>query len=201
MRGEQRAAADVVVQVFADRPGQRDAVERARPAADLIENHQAARGRVVKDVRRFGHLDHERALAATQLVRRPDAREQAVHNADSRSLRRHETADLGQHREQGNLANVRAFSGHIWAGDQHNRAVRAAELGVIRDEFAGRLQGVEDRVPAGFDLQHRLGDDLRAAVSLPHGEFGERGEDVDLRQHRTGLNQAAAPPPPRDPAT
>ena len=40
--------------------------------------------RVVEDVRRLGHLDHERALAAAQLVGRADAGEEPVDDADPR---------------------------------------------------------------------------------------------------------------------
>ena len=40
--GEQGAAADDVVQVLGDRPGERDAVEGAGAAADLVEDDQAA---------------------------------------------------------------------------------------------------------------------------------------------------------------
>ena len=40
--GEEGAAADRVVDVLGDRPGQRDAVEGAGAAADLVEDDQAA---------------------------------------------------------------------------------------------------------------------------------------------------------------
>ena len=99
VRGEQRPAADRVVQVLGDRPGQRHAVVGARAAADLVEDDQAPRRGVVEDVRRLGHLDHERALPAAQLVARPDAGEDAVGEADRRRLRRDEAADVGQQRD------------------------------------------------------------------------------------------------------
>ena len=40
--GEQRPAADDVMQVLGDRPGERDAVEGARAAADLVEDDKGA---------------------------------------------------------------------------------------------------------------------------------------------------------------
>ena len=95
VRGEEGAAADRVVQVLGDRPGERDAVEGAGAAADLVEDHQAARRRVVEDVRRLGHLDHERALAAAQLVAGADAGEDPVDDADPRLLRRDERCRSG----------------------------------------------------------------------------------------------------------
>jgi hypothetical protein len=45
VRGEERAAADVGGDVLGDGPGEREAVQRARAAADLVEDDQAAVGR------------------------------------------------------------------------------------------------------------------------------------------------------------
>ena len=64
MRGEQRAAADLVVQVLDHGPGQREPVVGAGAAADLVQDHQAAARGQVQNPRGLGHLDHERALPA-----------------------------------------------------------------------------------------------------------------------------------------
>ena len=74
--GEQRARARHLGQVLGDRPGERDAVEGARAPPDLVEDHEAAVGRVVEDVRGLAHLDHERRLAAREVVLGADAREE-----------------------------------------------------------------------------------------------------------------------------
>ncbi len=65
-----------------DGPGERHAVVSAGAAADLVQNHQASWRGQVEDPRRLGHLDHERALAARQLVARADAGENAIGHAD-----------------------------------------------------------------------------------------------------------------------
>ncbi len=85
MRCEEGPAAELVVDVLRDRPGQRDSVVGARPAADLVEDHEAAVGGGVENPRRLGHLDHERALAAAELVARPDAGKDPVRDPDRRS--------------------------------------------------------------------------------------------------------------------
>ena len=59
-------------------------VEGRGAAADLVEDHEAAGRRRVQDVRRLLHLDHERRLAARDVVGRADAREDAI---DDRQLR------------------------------------------------------------------------------------------------------------------
>ena len=98
VRGEQRAAAHDVVQVLGDGPGDGEAVVGARAAADLVEDHQRAPRRAAQDVRRLAHLDHERALAAREVVARADAREHAIDDADARTARRHVAPHLSEDR-------------------------------------------------------------------------------------------------------
>ncbi len=126
MRGEKRAAADVRGDVLGDRPGEAQAVERAGAAADLVENHQAAVGGVVQNVGGFGHLDHEGGLAAVDFVAGADAGEEAIGQADGGAFGRDVAADLGQERDERDLADVGAFAGHVGAGDER-RANRRAE--------------------------------------------------------------------------
>ena len=82
--GEHRLAADPVVQVLAHRPGDRDAVVGGGAAADLVEQHQAARGGVVEDRAGLAHLHHEGRLAAGEVVARAHAGEEPVDHADVR---------------------------------------------------------------------------------------------------------------------
>ena len=44
-------------------------------------------------------------------------------------------------------------------------------------------------MPAGLDLEDRLGDDLGAAVAVPGGQLGQGRQHVELGQHRAGLDQ------------
>ena len=73
VRREQRAAAVDLVQMLERRPGDRQAVEGRGAAADLVEDHKAARPGLVQDRRGLDHLDHEGRAAARQIVgrRRP----------------------------------------------------------------------------------------------------------------------------------
>ena len=58
VRGEERTGSTSEKR-FGDCPRQAQPVEGAGAAADLVEDHQAAAGGVVEDVRGFGHLHHE----------------------------------------------------------------------------------------------------------------------------------------------
>ena len=97
--GEEGAAADVVVEVFDDGPGERDAVVGAGAAADFVEDHQAARRGGVEDVRGLDHFDHERALAAAEFIAGADAGEDAIDEAEDGFAGGDEAADLGHERE------------------------------------------------------------------------------------------------------
>ena len=131
--GEEGAAADVLVEVFDDGPGEREAVVGAGAAADLVEDDEAARGGGVEDAGGLGHLDHERALAAGELVAGADAGEDAIGDADGGAAGRDEAAHLGHERQQRDLADVGAFAGHVGAGDEEEGGggPGAAELGEL----------------------------------------------------------------------
>ena len=90
MRGEQASSRQPGCADARRCPREAQAVERARAAADFVEDHQAARRGVVQNVRGLAHLHHERGLPARQIVAGADAGEDAVHQIDARVLRRDE---------------------------------------------------------------------------------------------------------------
>ena len=100
-------------------------------------------------------------------------------------LGRHEAADLGQQREQRDLADVGALAGHVRAGDQQDRAVVGAERRCRwgRTSPGGSVLSSTGCRPS-LDLQHRLVDDLGPAVAALRGQLGQAGQHVELRQHR-----------------
>ena len=84
MRGEQRAAAIVLVQMLDRRPGDRQPVEGRGAAADLVEDDQRAFAGLIEDRRGLDHLDHEGRAPARQIVGGADAGEQPIDHADMR---------------------------------------------------------------------------------------------------------------------
>ena len=62
MRRKQRQGVDMLQAVFDNGPGDGHAIKGARPAADFIEDEQAAASRMFQDVRHFLHFHHERTL-------------------------------------------------------------------------------------------------------------------------------------------
>src|SRR5438876_11177728 len=160
-----RFASDAVVQAFGDGPRDRHAVVGRRATADLIERHQAARGRRMQDRARLAHLDHERRLAAHQVVGRADPGEEAIDDADAGAAAGDERTDLREHDAEANLAEQRGLSGHVGPGEQHD-AARLVERHVVGNERLARHHPLHDRMPAALELQREVARHLRPHIPL-----------------------------------
>src|SRR5207245_1853169 len=64
MGRKERAAAIDLVEMLECRPGDREAVEGRRTAADLVEDDKSGRPGLVEDRRGLDHLDHKGRAAA-----------------------------------------------------------------------------------------------------------------------------------------
>ena len=181
--------------VRAGRPREGEPVVGAGPAADLVEEDKALRRRVVEDVRRLGHLDHERRASSREVVRGADAGVDPVHRADDRGLGGDEASGVGEQHDMGGLAHVGRLSAHVWAGDDEHPALRS-EIEVVGHE--GRLrERLHHEVPSGPDpdpgLLAQLGTaepevDRAVRESRQHVERGDgaraRLQAVALRPRR-----------------
>ena len=116
VRREEGVGVDAARQLHGAGPGQREAVEGARAAADLVHQHEALLGGVVQDRRGLGHFHHERRAPAGQVVGGADAGEDAVEGPDHRFLRRHEAAHVGEDGDQRGLAHVGGLAAHVRPG-------------------------------------------------------------------------------------
>ena len=181
VRREQRARA-ARGEGLGDRPREREPVERAGAAADLVEDHEAALARVVQDVRRLGHLDHEGRLSRVDLVGAADAGEDRVEHADLGAFRGDERAHVREQRDERDLPDVGALARHVRSGDERERRARgaAAERGVVGDE-ARRERAVEHGVAAALDRDAAVRVDLRPRPALAARDRREAGERVELR--------------------
>ncbi len=130
-----------------DGPCDRDAVECAGAAADFVEQDEASCGGVAQDMRRLFHLDHEGRFAARQIIRRADAREDAVHETDLRLGRGHEASHLGQYDDERNLPHVGRFARHVGSREDDDLLRLGIERAIVRHERAAPEHRFDDRVP------------------------------------------------------
>ena len=187
--GEEGAAADFVVEVFGDAPGDGEAVECGCAASDFIEDDEAAVRGVIEDVRRFVHFHHEGRLTSREVVVGADAGEDAVGEAESHGFGGDETAGLGKEGEEGDLADVGGFSSHVRAGDDGEFLPVRAKVCVIRNKARAFGLLVQDGVASIADFQNIRVVDLRAAVAVEACGFGERADGVKDGECRGGFLQ------------
>ena len=198
MCGENGTAANGLVQGFQDGPGDGEAVERCGAAADFVDHDEGARAGLVQDGGGLGHFDHECGTAAREVVGGADAGEQPIYDADAGGFRRDRQAGLGEHDDEGVLAQERRFAGHVGAGEQQHAAVRG-EVAVVGHEGGGAGQrGFDDGMAAGADLEVFVVGDDGAAPGAALGEFCgglhdvEEGERVGAGGEGVGLCQGGA---------
>src|SRR5260370_1037486 len=187
MAGEESAAADLIVQIFGDGPGQRDAVVGAGAAADLVEDDQALRTGIIEDVGRLGHLDHEGAVAPAQLIVVADTGENPVHDAYAARFCRHKAAHLGQQGQQRHLADEGAFARHVRPGDEPEQAARRLQEPVIGNESSRGQQLLQNRMAAVANVQDRLPAQFRADILARDRQLRQSGQDIQIGQHFPGL--------------
>src|SRR5207302_7124800 len=96
----------IVMQVFDNGASDGQTIVGTGAAPDLVEDYQAACCGVVQDVGRLDHLNHEGTLARCQVVLGTDAREDAIDDANRRSLGGNIAPDLRHQGDERDLAQV-----------------------------------------------------------------------------------------------
>ena len=126
----------------------------------------------------LAHLHHKGGLAGGQVIGGADAGKDPVHDADGGAFCRDKGADLGHEDDQGRLAHVGRFTGHVGAGDDGHPVVAVVQISIIGDKehvFQGLLY---HRVAALDDLQGAGGVHLRAGVVVADGHLRQGAEHV-----------------------
>ena len=167
-----------VLDVLRHRPGDAQPVIGAGPAPDLVQQDKAPAGRTVEDLRGLGHFDHERALAAREVVEGPHAREHAVHETDAGLPRRHETAHLRQQHDQRDLPEIRALSGHVRARDEQQPIGLEVQEDIVGNEPACQVQPFHHRVPAFADSDRSPFIHLGTDITVDGGRLRQHGQHI-----------------------
>ena len=154
VRGKKSARVNfaVLVQVFDNGPGNAQAVEGARAAAELVDEEQAAAGGVVEDIGGLVHLHHEGALATGEVVGRAHAGEDAIDHANGGLARGDEAAHLRHQRDETHLADDSALASHIRAGDEHDLCAVGVEAHIVGHEAARAELALDNWVAAVSDV-------------------------------------------------
>ena len=132
------AAPSPSCQLFRYGPRQRQPVERARAASDLVKDDEAAFGGLPQDACGLHHFHHKRTLALRQIVRSAYAGEDAIAQAKLGFPGRDERTHLREEADQCGLAEYGRLTRHVGAGDQQEPPV------LIHMEVVGHERGFSD---------------------------------------------------------
>ena len=163
---------------FQHGPGDAHAVIGGGASADLVQDQQTAGGGVFQNGGHLGHFHHKGGLAGGQIVAGADPGKHPVYNADPGSPGGDEGAHLGHEDDEGHLAHIGGFTGHVGAGDDGNLVVPAPQTGVVGDKETVPQHGLHHRMAAIGDGDFRSQADLRAAVATLNGHVGQRAEGI-----------------------
>ena len=178
--GEQRLCADLPDYVFRHCPRQRHAVIGGRPTPQLIKDDEAAVGGILEDIGRLGHLDHERRVTGGQIITRPDAREDAVEQADAGRPRRHERPHLCHQRYQRHLPQVRGLPRHIRPRHYLQPVAFTIQMRIVGNEKLTDERALDDRMTPISYLKLGGFIYLRPVVSVLDCGLGEGGNHVQF---------------------
>ena len=113
---KERTRSRDVMQVFNNGTRNSEAIVGTGASTNLIQDNQAMPGSMVEDGGGLFHVYHEGALSRGDIILSTYAGKNAIDKAQACAASRHKTANLGQERNQGYLAQVGRLAGHIWAG-------------------------------------------------------------------------------------
>ena len=199
VRRKQGARADAVMQILDHRPRQAHAVVGAGPPPYLVEDDQAAVGRVVQNVGDLLHLHQECAAPCGNVVGGADSGEDTVDEPDARGGGGDKRPNVRQQGDERRLAQVGRLAGHVRAGDDQHSPLGPRHEQVVGHVPLAAQHTLDDRVPAGADVQHRFVGDLRPCVTACRGDLRQGGQDVDVgdgvgrAQQRPGVGSHAVP--------
>ena len=91
-----------------------------------------------------------------QIVRRADAGEDAVDDADRRAVRGHEAADLRQGDDLRHLPHIGAFARHVGAGHDQHAVLVGVHQRIVGNERLVREHALDDRVAAVLDIKNAV---------------------------------------------
>ena len=93
-------------------------------------------------------------------------------------LRRYEATYLGHEDDEGNLADVGAFTRHVWPGEDNQLGIASGEVGVVGHEGTRWNDPLHHGMPAAFYLYPVPTGQMGPHVAVTGGHLGEGREDI-----------------------
>src|ERR1035437_9630780 len=100
----------VFMEIFSNRPGNRDAIECAGSPAYFIKKDEAFRGCVVYYIGCFLHFDKESALPCCNIIACSHSSKYSIHNTNVCRFSRDKCTYLSKEHDKTNLSKVNRFT-------------------------------------------------------------------------------------------
>ena len=194
MRGEERLCVNLRLDVLNDGPGDGESVEGCGAPADFVQHDQAPGRCRIQDYRGLGHLYHERRSPACQVVRRSNSSEDAIHEWKLHHLCGYEGSHLRHDHKQRRLPQKRGLSSHVRSRENQDPIGRIIHVEIIRHKAIRAMllrESFDDGMAALVDGKLVPRSDLRTDITVVPGSQCEGRENIEFRDHRRALSNAA----------
>ena len=182
MSGEQGKGLNAVSQMRGGGPGQRQAVKGAGTTAHLVHQHQTVGGRIVQDIRSFGHFHHKGRPSARNVIGTAHTSENTINWPDYRTFSWHVAANVSQQGNNRYLPHIGRFTAHVRAGDDLH-ALLLIEVCVVGDKGIGD-QSFHHGMAALLNVKQRVINQLWSNKAQRLSAFCQVGDDIQFGQCR-----------------
>ena len=176
MRGKQclRTGIGMFVDIFDNRPGNRNTVVCACPASQFVKQDKTAGRHVVEDIRSLVHLHHESGFSDRNVIRSSHTCKYLIHNPDTSAFGWDETTDLRHQRNQSRLAKQSGLTGHVRSGDNDNLLLFIVQIDIIGNvRFADRQLFFNHRMAASLNIDHLRIIHIRTDITVAFSHLGK----------------------------
>ena len=175
-----------VADVLYDRPGDGQAIEGTRTAADLIEDKKTVLCGVSQDIRHLCHLNHKRTLAGSQVIGGADSRKDPVADSNVSLVRRDKASDLCHEDDEGCLSHIGGLTGHVRSRDDGDPVLSIVQICIVCDKQTVLDHLLNHRMASVLDVDNAFFVDLRLHIVISHGHRGQGCEHVNARNSLRG---------------
>ena len=159
-------------------PGNGEAVKSTGSTSDLIQDQKATGSGIAKNIGNLRHFHHKGTLSACKVIRCTYTGEDPVNHTDVCTVCRNKASDLCHQYDQGCLAHICGFSGHVWSCDNGDPFFVVVKIRIVWNEHIIFDHLLHNRMTAVSDINEACLIDLWPDEIIPLGNQCKRSENI-----------------------
>ena len=159
-------------------PGNGEAVKSTGSTSDLIQDQKATGSGIAKNIGNLRHFHHKGTLSACKVIRCTYTGEDPVNHTDVCTVCRNKASDLCHQYDQGCLAHICGFSGHVWSCDNGDSFFVVVKIRIVWNEHIIFDHLLHNRMTAVSDINEACLIDLWPDEIIPLGNQCKRSENI-----------------------